>query len=137
MRAAVVFVEGQRHERLLSLSKSLARGMIAQGHQVDVIDGMRETESKLTIYKYIAIGSEATTFLSGKLPEVLQRFLKNSGAIAGKRSYAFIAKGKPGYRRALLRLMRAMEGEGMYLKNSGVLATEAEAEAVGKRLHLE
>ena len=137
MRAAVVFAEGQRHERLLSLSKSLARGLIAQGHQVDVINATRQSESKLTIYQYIAVGSEGTTFITGKLPEAVHRFLKGSGAVSGKRCYAFIAKGRSGYRRALLRLMQVMEREGMYLKNSGVLASDAEAEAVGKRLHLE
>ena len=32
--------------------------------------------------------------------------------------------------------MKAMEGEGMFLKNSGVLNSDVEAQEVGRRLHV-
>ena len=32
--------------------------------------------------------------------------------------------------------MKAMEGEGMFLKNSGVLNSDVEAAEVGRRLHI-
>ena len=137
MRIAVVCAAGRNREKLLTLCRSLARGIMAQGHQVDVVDATTDGNARLTSYQYLAIGSEGTTLFTGKLPEVAARFLKAAGTVAGKRSYAFVFKGRIGYRRALLRLMQAMESEGMYLKNSGVLATEGEAEAVGQRLQVD
>ena len=136
MRTAVVFFEGKSRRRLLGLSQALARGMEAQGHQVDVIDGGHDVNSKLTIYQYIAVGAESMTTFSGKLPEVVNRFLKGSGMISGKRCYAFVSKASMSSSRALQRLMKAMEGEGMFLKNSGVLNSDVEAEEVGRRLHI-
>lgn len=136
MRSAVVFFEGRNRRRLLGLAQALARGVEAQGHQVDVIDGSREVNRKLTIYRYVAVGAEPVTFLAGKLPPAVVRYLKDAGMVSGKRSYAFVSKATPSSARALQRLMTAMEAEGMYVKNSGVLASEVEAEAIGRRLHV-
>jgi len=33
--------------------------------------------------------------------------------------------------------MRSMEQEGMFIKNSAIISSPAEAEEVGKRLHIE
>ena len=137
MRVAVVCAAGRSREKLLTLGKSLARGIMAQGHHVDVVDVAMQADARLTSYQYIAVGSEGTTLFTGKLPELTTRFLKAAGTLGGKRCYAFVMKGRIGYQRALLRLMQAMESEGMYLKNSGVIATEAGAEAVGERLRVE
>ncbi|MDE0024177.1 MAG: hypothetical protein OXP69_07160 [Spirochaetaceae bacterium] len=136
MRTAVVFFEGKNRKRLLSLAQALARGIETQGHQVDLIDGARDINSKLTIYGYIAIGGESITTFTGKIPEVVTRYLKNAGMISGKRCYAFVCKSPISANRALQRIMKAMEGEGMFLKNSGILNSEVEAQEVGRRLHI-
>lgn len=137
MRAAVVFFEGKSRKRMLDLAQALAKGIREQGHQVDVIDGGHDVNSKLTIYQYIAVGGESITTFTGKIPEVVTRYLKGAGMISGKRSYAFVSKTSLSSGRALQRLMQAMEGEGMFLKNSGVLNSAVEAEAVGSRLHVD
>ena len=56
--------------------------------------------------------------------------------ISGKRCYAFVGKSPISANRALQRIMKAMEGEGMFLKNSGILNSEVEAQEVGRRLHV-
>ena len=136
MRTAIVFFEGKSRKRLLGLAQALAKGMQEQGHQVDVIDGGHDVNSRLTIYRYIAVGGESITTFTGKLPEVVTRYLKGAGMISGKRCYAFVSKTSLSANRALQRLMKAMEGEGMFLKNSGVLNSDVEAEEVGRRLHI-
>ena len=136
MRTAVVFFEGKSRKRLLGLAQALAKGIQEQGHQVDVIDGGHDVNSKLTIYRYIAVGGESITTFTGKIPEVVTRYLKGAGMISGKRCYAFVSKSTLSSNRALQRLMKAMEGEGMFLKNSGVLNSDVEAEEVGRRLHI-
>lgn len=131
-----MFFEGKSRKRILGLAQGLAKGIREQGHQVDVIDGGRDVNSKLTIYQYIAVGGESTTTFTGKIPEVVTRYLKGAGMISGKRCYAFVSKATLSSNRALQRLMKVMEGEGMFLKNSGVLNSAVEAEAVGRRLHV-
>ncbi len=137
MRTAVIFFTGKNRNKLLNISRSLARGIEKQGYQVDIIDGDRDVNTKLTIYQYIAIGTEAVSAIGGKIPGKVSKFLASAGMISGKRSFAFTIKTTLGSQKALSRLMKSMEGEGMYLKYSEILTSDAEAEEVGKRLHIE
>ena len=136
MRTIIVFFGGKRRQKLLDLARALARGMESQGHQVDVVDGERDVNTKLTIHSYIVIGTEAITSFTGKIPDRVDSFLASAGIVAGKRSYAFVSKTALGSNRALVRLMKAMEKEGLFLKNSNILTSAAEAEEIGKRLHI-
>jgi flavorubredoxin len=137
MRVAVVFFTGKRRERILEHCKAMARGIAAQGHQADVIDGDHDVNTKLTIYQYIAVGTEAISTFGGKIPEKVGTFLSGAGLVSGKRSYAFVLKSFLSAPRALARLMQAMEKEGMFLKNSSILTSAVEAEEIGKRLHIQ
>lgn len=136
MRAAVVFFSTSSRERILGLAKALAKGIGQQGHQVDIIDGDHDVNAKLTMYQYLAVGSQTLAGLGGKLPDKVAQFLGSSGLVTGKRSYAFVAKSSFGSARALARLMRTMEKEGMLIKNSAVLSSPQESEEIGRRLHL-
>jgi hypothetical protein len=134
MRIAVVYFAERNRERLLSLSKGLTKGIESQGHRVDIIDGMRDVNTKLTIYEYIVVGCEPLTFFTGKISGKISFFLKNTGMVNGKRSFAFVSKNMISANRALGRLMKEMEHEGMFLRYSDVLTSPEHAEAVGKRL---
>ena len=136
MRTAVIFFAGKNREKLLNLAKALARGIESQGHQVDIIDGDHDVNTRLTIYQYIAIGTEAISAFGGKIPEKISTFLSSAGMVSGKRCFAFVAKTALGSQKALTRLMKQMESEGMYLKYSDVFSSQVEAEEVGKRLHI-
>ena len=136
MRAAVVFFSANARDRVLIIARSLARGIESQGHQVDIVDGTRDVNTKLTIYQYIAVGTEPLSNFGGKIPDKVGQFLNSSGMVAGKRSFAFVTKNLSGASKALSRLMRSMEKEGMFIKFSSVLASPQEAEEVGKRLHV-
>jgi flavorubredoxin len=136
MRAAVVFFSAMSRDRILSIARSLARGIESQGHQVDIVDGTRDVNTKLTIYQYIAVGTEPLSNFGGKIPDKVGHFLNSSGMVAGKRSFAFVTKNLAGSPKALSRLMKSMEKEGMFLKYSAILSNAQEAEEIGKRLHV-
>ncbi len=136
MRVAAVFFAGKNRNKLLDVTKALARGLESQGNQVDIIDGDRDINAKLTIYGYIAVGTSAINTWGGKIPEKVAAYLANAGIVAGKRSFAYTITAGMRTGRTLSRLMRQMEQEGMYLKFSDILSSPAEAEEVGKRLHL-
>jgi flavorubredoxin len=136
MRAAVIFFSGKNREKMMRLAKALGKGIEKQGNQVDVFDGAKDTNVKLTMYQYVAIGAEPIGLLGGKIPETVATFLAASGLVSGKKSYAFITKSTFGSEKALARLMKSMEKEGMFLKNSDMLRSPTEAEEIGKRLHI-
>lgn len=136
MRAAVVFFSGRSNDRVVDLARALAKGMERQGHTVDLIDGAKDTGARLTIHQYIAVGAGSTGTFGGKIPETVKTYLAAAGAVAGKRSYAFIPKATFGAAKALAALMKCMEGEGLFLKNSDILRSPAEAEEIGKRLRM-
>ncbi|MFW5684647.1 MAG: hypothetical protein ACOC1I_07335 [Spirochaetota bacterium] len=136
MRVAVVYVPQVKRDKLLEISKALASGIESQGHHVDIIDASHDTNVKLTIYEYIAVGTEVVSLFGGKIPERVSAFLKASGMVAGKRSFAFVTKKAIGAEKGLQRLMKQMEGEGMFLKLSDVLSSPAEATEIGKRLKI-
>ncbi|HUI72727.1 MAG TPA: hypothetical protein VL354_19550 [Spirochaetia bacterium] len=118
------------------LATGLAKGIEKQGNQVDVFDGGRDSNVKLTIYQYIAVGLEPSGSFSGKVPDSVRGFLAGSGVVSGKKSYAFVSRTTFGTSKSLSNLMRSMEGEGMFLKSSDVLRSRVEAEEIGKRLHI-
>ena len=138
MRVAVVFFEGkkQNRSRTMNIARALAEGIEASGHQVDLVDGDRDVNTKLTIYHYVAIGAAATNTFGGKIPENVGKFLSGAGIVTGKRCFAYITKGGMRIMKTLSTLMRMMEREGMFLKYSEILSSPEEARAIGKRLHV-
>lgn len=136
MRVAVVFFRASGGDKILELSKKVSQGIESQGHIVDVIDGDRDHDKRLTSYKYIVAGTASLSLLGGKVPGNVKRYLANSGMVQGKRCSAFIYK--TGFRceKTLLILMKTMESEGMYLKNSEIFKSGAAAEYFGSRLHI-
>jgi len=136
MRVAVVFVPQAKRDKLIEISKALATGIESQGHQVDLVDASRDVNTKLTIYEYIALGTEVVSMFGGKIPEKVTEYLTASGIVGGKRCFAFVTKKAIGAEKGLQRLMKKMESEGMLLKFSDVLSSPAEATEIGKRLKI-
>lgn len=137
MRVAVVFYGAGRSDQLKDLARALARGIERQGVQVqvDLLDVAVDREKKLTLYDYLVVGMVSETLFRPKVPGALKEFLARAGQIAGKRAFAFVPK-RMFAAKALLKLMAAMEHEGLYLKNSAVISSPAEAEYLGEHLHL-
>lgn len=136
MRVAVVFIADKRRDALLAVSQGLQRGIESQGHKADIIDGTRDVNTKLTIYDYICVGTETVSVIGGKIPAKVSQYLSGAGMLTGKRSFAFLIRKGFGRGKGLARLMKAMEGEGLYLKYSYELATAEEAEVIGSRLNV-
>jgi hypothetical protein len=136
MRVATVFFPHGNRERLMHLAKALSRGIELQGHEVDLVDGSRDVNTKLSIYGYIAVGTEGTNLFGGKIPSRVSEFLGSAGMVAGKKCFAFVPKRLIGGGRTLKRLMNVMEHEGMFLKLSDSLSSVEEAEEIGKRLSI-
>jgi hypothetical protein len=112
---------------------SLAKGMESMGHRVDIVDAWTEDGFKLPAYEYIAVITEPSSVLSGKIPPLAAKILAAGSTLAGKKSAAFIKKTGLFSSRALANLMKAMEKEGMVINWSELLFNAPHAEAIGKR----
>jgi len=135
MRVAVVYFPARNRDKILETSKKLAGGIEENGHQVDIIDGSRDINTKITIYQYIAFGTQSLSIFRSKLPKGMEEFIKNAGIVSGKRSFAFVMPSFFSSHKTLKDLMAKMEKEGMFLKFSEILTPDI-AEETGKKLHI-
>jgi hypothetical protein len=125
MRVALVYFPNKGSEALEPVAKAMARGLEAAGHFVD-LSVARAGETRLTGYDYVVIGTEGAGLL-GKVPGGIPQFLAQAGTLTGKRSMAFLRKSGLRPDKALARLMRAMEAEGMVVNCAEIVANEAQA----------
>ena len=136
MHTAVIYFYNDKHDELLKLSRGIARGIEAQGHHVDIIDGNKDMDKRLFIYKYIVIGVETISAFGGKQPEKVEEFFKSAANISGKRSCAFVNKSILGSEKTLSKLMKGMEIQGMMITYSEVIKDDIAAEGLGKMLNI-
>jgi hypothetical protein len=131
MRVALVYIPAGDPEALAALAKSMARAFEAAGHFVDLAEARADETPRLTGYDYVVIGSESSSAF-GKIPGRVAQTLAQAGMITGKRSMAFLRK--TGFRpeKALTRLMKAMEAEGMVVSCAEIVRNAAEAEEAAR-----
>ena len=136
MRVAVIYIGEKEKKKLKELSEGFGRGLLSQGAEVDVL-AAQDLNIPLGMYRYVVLGTENTGSFGGKIPEGVSKFLKTVGKVGGKRSCAFILRRGLRKNKTLLALMKAMEGEGMFVTNSNILGTAEEAAVLGKTLKIQ
>jgi hypothetical protein len=134
VRVAIVFFAERKREKILPVVRAFAKGLEESGQRVDIIDGFQDINTRLTVYEYIAAGCESLSLFSGKISEKIAPFLSQAGTMAGKRCFAFTIKSPFAAFRALARLMKIMEKEGMLLTYSDIFSSPGYAREVGKKL---
>ncbi len=126
MRVAVVYVAAGGKERIESTARSMARALESKGHMVDLMEARPDETPRLTGHDYVVVASECAGAM-GKIPDRVARFLAQAGTLTGKRSMAVLRKGGLRPAKALARLMRAMEAEGMVVNSAEIVAGDEDA----------
>jgi menaquinone-dependent protoporphyrinogen IX oxidase len=134
MRVGIVFFPSNSSATPEKAAKALAKSLEALGHDPTVINGDVDSSTKLSLYDYVAVIARAISFFGGKLNDKVGHFLANAGTVSGKRSCAFAIKSPFGSEKALARIMRAMEREGMFVNYSEIVKIPEDAAESGKRL---
>lgn len=136
MRIAVLIYPMSNPERLTLLAKSFIAGLQGQGHLVEMFNIRTDANIRLGSYDYLCFGTQAGSFFSGKIDPGLAKQLDGLIGCSGKRSFAFIEK-KAFFSESLLRgLMKAMESQGMFLRNSAMFSSVDEARQLGTTLEV-
>jgi hypothetical protein len=136
MRIAVVYVPAKDKARIEAAAKAMARELEKKGHMVDLSEARPGECPRLTGYDYIVFGTESASPL-GKIPDRVASVLAQSGTLTGKRSMSFLRKGGLRPEKALARLMKAMEAEGMVVNCAEVVGSEEEAARAAREAPVE
>jgi menaquinone-dependent protoporphyrinogen IX oxidase len=136
MRVALVYIPAKAPEALAALSKAMARTLESAGHFVDLAQARADESPRLTGYDYIVIGTESDSPM-GKIPARVAQFLSQAGMVTGKRSMAFLRKTGLRPEKALSRLMKAMEAEGMVVNCAELVTNDASAAAAAREAPVE
>jgi hypothetical protein len=135
MDISVVYADKDRNAtKVKAVAEAFAHSLSAQGYTVDLVNAYTEMGKNLTFADYVVVGCTATSAFGGKIPQTVSDFLKRAGTVSGKRCFAFVTKGGLRKNRTLQSLMKAMEAEGMYIKNFDCIDKPQLAAAIGKRL---
>ncbi len=135
MRVAVISLSAGTSGKLALIAQSLGKGLESAGHRVDFFDP-KVDPMPIASYDYIIVGSESEG-LWGRLPKVVPEYLRRCHGLSGKRSFAFVRKSGLRPARALSRLMRLVEAEGMRLTWSEILSSAEEAALAGREAPVE
>jgi hypothetical protein len=133
MRIAMISAPAQS-KGIPNYVESMAKGMEAMGHRVDVMDAWTEDGFRLPGYEYIVVIAESLSLFGGKMPAVLPKILSSGSGLVGKKGAAFLRKTGPFTGKAMFNLMRAMEHEGIVVNWSDIILNAPHAEVLGKRI---
>jgi hypothetical protein len=137
MRVAILLYPPRSADGLRQMAKGLAEGFAANGHNADVFDLKQDESVRVGIYDYVCVGTAGLSPWSGKVDPALVRRLDSIGSLSGKRCFAFVAKQALFTEKLLVNLMKAMEAQGMFMRNSAILKIPADAVLTAKSLDLE
>lgn len=126
MNVSVVAISDRKSERLKSMAKAVADEFARLGHSVELMD---TPDYRLASSLYIAVISEPKG-LGSSLGDKLRIELARCQSLSGKRAMALMVKSGFFPAKALGRLMKAMEKEGMVVTMGDVVASPSEAVAV-------
>lgn len=126
MRVCLVYVSAGASRRLEGLAAAMAKILEGKGHEVDLVSGAKGESPRFALADYVIVATEAPG-LGGKLPPRLRELLGQSPGASGKRSMALLLKRGPFRGKAIGRLMKTMEAEGMAVNDWAVVGGEREA----------
>lgn len=135
MRVCIAYKQS-KNGKLEKIAKGLAQGIEkANSAVVEIIDIDKESDKKLTGYKYILFGCSKISLLNNNLPTSYSNYIKNCGHITGKHTFAFTDKA--GFAQKFLsNFMAELEREGVLLKTSSIIGSPEEAKIIGSKLHI-
>ncbi len=134
MRVCVAFYN-VNNKKIEEYSKALSLGLEKQGAIVELVDISKESDKRLTGFKYILLGCGKSSLFSSKVDQNFSIFLKNCGQITGKHTFAFTNK-RFGDQKFLIQLMKDIEKEGVLLKTSSIIGSSDQAKIIGSKLHI-
>ncbi len=132
MRIAVIMAPASAGSALKNYAKAIVEGMSSMGHHVDLFDAVRDDGQRLAAYDYLALLSEAGSAFKSDLPSCASKALAAPSSLIGKRGAAFMRKSGFASARALNKLMRLMEAQGMRVNWSELVATPEDALRLAK-----
>ena len=135
MRVALIFFCPEKDRKTMMILKNLETSSTSCGNQVEIYNGYEDmTNTRLTIFDYIAVLVQPQGFIGGKIAPRVSEFLVTSGIVNGKKGCALVLKSGLSSEKTCRNLMKVMEAEGICLDYSAVIRDEEHALYVGKKV---
>lgn len=135
MRIALITFKKEKNATFNKIVKDMVESAQKNGHDVQVFDGYEDlTNTRLTVFEYITVVYQSSSFFSGKLPERIKDYFSASGSILGKKVSSFVVK--KGFRslKESQNLMKILESQGVVIDYFDVLTSAAQASYAGKKI---
>lgn len=136
MKIAVIHFSESSGSKVVDTAKAVARGLDRSGKSADLIDGYRDV-LRLSVYTYLCICCEGTSFFTAGINADLAKRLEQATGLSGKRACVLVQKKLFWPDKTMQKLLRAVESQGVYLRNSLVADKNDETEAFAARLDVE
>jgi hypothetical protein len=135
MKIALVYFTKKNVNKFEKIALGFKEGLAKLGHNMDIINGLKAEDVKLTGYKFVICGTEAISFYGGKISDNISRFFGSSGTLTGKNSFGFVIKSTLfGTERSLVRTMQTMEREGLFVTSGEIINSKERAEGIVKNI---
>lgn len=133
-KVAVVYYASKTDSKIEKFSKALAEGLQEQGDTVGVFNLRLADDFRAALYEYVCFGSEAESFFSSKIPASFGKRLEQLSNLEGKRAMAFSEKKLFFPVKLSNRLMKIVESQGVFLRNTAIFDSVEEAKLFGTKL---
>lgn len=91
MRIAVIYFSKIKQNKLEETAQALCRGFEESGNSVTLINGNYDINTNLTMFEFLALGTNSEISLYSKKKEILS-FFNQAGILMGKRGFLFFRK---------------------------------------------
>lgn len=136
MRVAIVYFPESKSSKLGALAQEAARGIESQGKQYELINGYTDM-IRGGMFSYLCFCVEGKTAFGSKIDPRFSSCLDQASSITGKRASVLMQKKLMFSQKTMQRYMRAIEGQGVFLRNSLVVEKQGEAQSFTAKLDLE
>ena len=126
MSICLLYIPASKPRALETAATAMAQALRGKGYEVDLVASVKGEIPRFAMADYLIIATEPLG-LAGKLPPRLGDILGQGSGMSGKRSMAIVLKRGPFRNKAIFRLMKAMEGEGMNVNDWAVVASPRDA----------
>lgn len=115
------------------LEKNFTLDSSGSEREIVPINGEKESR-KLSLYRYLLLLGNSSSFLGSKIDPKISHYLGNNGSLLGKKGYVFTLKRGFFTLKTHKFLMSAMEHEGIFLKSSEIFGSLKEINRIENKL---
>jgi hypothetical protein len=136
MKVGIIYFAEKSDSPVLETARAVTRSLEKIGHTTELIDGYKDL-IRVSGISYICFCLQGQSAMSAAINPRISAQLNQVTGLAGKRGCVFFQKQLFWPEKSLQRALRVIEAQGVFLRNSFVVAKPEAAGVFASRLDLE